>query len=281
MLSYRHSFHAGNHADVLKHLVLLGVLKKLCAKDKAFSYIDSHSGAGMYDLLSSNALMKAEHGSGISRLWQQDLKHPLLQDYLACVASYNKDGRLRFYPGSPAIALWQARTQDRLQLLDLQPEELGVLQYYLGRDERVSIHQRDAFEGLLALTPPEPRRGLALIDPSFEQKEDYQRVVTTAQKVLRRWPVGIMAIWYPILGSARDRSPWLKRALQRAKLNTVTSIELRVAEQAEEYGMHGSGVLLINTPWQFSTLMQEVLEEVVPLLGDKTSFLIETLTEAE
>ena len=281
MLSYRHSFHAGNHADVLKHLVLLGVLKKLCTKDKPFSYLDSHSGAGMYDLLSANALMNAEHDSGISRLWKQDLKHPLLQDYLACIASFNPDGNLRFYPGSPAYALWLARAQDRLQLLDLQPEELGVLQYYLGRDERVSIHQRDAFEGLLALTPPEPRRGVALIDPSFEQKEAYQRVVTTAQKVMRRWPVGIMAIWYPILGLARDRSPWLKGALQREKLNAVTSIELRVAEQAEEFGMHGSGIILINTPWQFPELMQEVLEEVAPLLGDSVSFTIETLTEAD
>ena len=281
MLSYRHSFHAGNHADVLKHIVLLGVLKKLCAKDKAFSYIDSHSGAGMYDLLSSNALMNAEYESGISRLWKHDFKNALLQDYLACVRSFNEDGELRFYPGSPAFALWSARSQDRLQLLDLQPEELGVLQYYLGRDERVSIHQRDAFEGLLALTPPEPRRGLALIDPSFEQKEDYQRVVNVAKKVMRRWPVGIMAIWYPILASDRDRSPWLKAALQREKLSSVMSIELRVAEQAQEYGMHGSGMLLINTPWQFSALMQDVFEEVVPLLGDNASFLIETLTEAE
>ena len=281
MLSYRHSFHAGNHADVLKHLVLLGLLKKLCGKDKAFSYIDSHSGAGMYDLLSSNALMNAEYESGISRLWKHDFKHALLKDYLACVRSFNEDGELRFYPGSPAFALWLARSQDRLQLLDLQPEELGVLQYYLGRDERVSIHQRDAFEGLLALTPPEPRRGLALIDPSFEQKEDYQRVVNVAKKVMRRWPVGIMAIWYPILASDRDRSPWLKAALQREKLSSVTSIELRIAEQAQEYGMHGSGMLLINTPWQFSALMQDVFEEVVPLLGDNASFLIETLTEAE
>lgn len=281
MLSYRHSFHAGNHADVLKHLVLLGVLKKLCAKDKAFSYLDSHSGAGMYDLLSSNALMNAEHDSGIGRLWQRDLKHPLLQDYLACVASFNEAGQLRFYPGSPAIALWQARAQDRLQLLDLQPEELGVLQYYLGRDERVSIHQRDAFEGLLALTPPVPRRGVVLIDPSYEQKEDYQRVVTTARKVLRRWPVGVIAIWYPILAAARDRSPWLKGALQRDKLNAVTSIELRVAEQAQEYGMHGSGIVLVNTPWQFAALLREVLEELVPLLGEQASFSIETLTEAE
>lgn len=281
MLSYRHSFHAGNHADVLKHLVLLGLLNKLRAKDKAFSYLDSHSGAGMYDLLSANALMNAEHNSGISRLWQRDFKHALLQEFLSCVASFNPDGQLRFYPGSPSIALCLARAQDRLQLLDLQPEELGVLHYYLGRDDRVSIHQRDAFEGLLALTPPEPRRGLALIDPSFEQKEDYQRVVTVAQKLLRRWPVGIVAIWYPLLGSARDRSPWLKGALQREKLNAVTSIELRVAEQSEEYGMHGSGMLLINTPWQFSELMQEVLSEVTPSLGENATFVIETLTAAE
>lgn len=281
MLSYRHSFHAGNHADVLKHLVLLGLLHKLREKDKPFSYLDSHSGAGMYDLLSHNALMNAEHESGISRLWEKDLKHPLVKDYLACIASFNKDERLRFYPGSPAFAQWAARPQDRLQLLDLQTEELEHLHYYLGRDERVSIHQRDAFEGLLALTPPEPRRGLALIDPSFEEKDDYQRVVGVARKLLRRWPVGIVAIWYPILGLARDRSPWLKSALHREKLPAVTSFELRVAEQAEEFGMHGSGLLLINTPWQFAHLMQEVFEEVLPLLGQSASFSVETLTEAD
>jgi len=281
MLSYRHSFHAGNHADVLKHLVLLGVLNKLREKDKAFSYLDSHSGAGMYDLFSSNAMMNAEHGSGIGRLWKQDLKHPLLRDYLACVASYNQDGRLHFYPGSPSIAQWASRPQDRLQLLDLQAEELEYLRYYLGRDERVSIHQRDAFEGLLALTPPEPRRGLALIDPSFEEKEDYQRVVAVVKKMLRHWSVGIVAIWYPMLGMARDRSPWLKSALQREKVNSLTCIELRVAEQSEEYGMHGSGILLANTPWQFPTLMREVLTEVLPLLGEGASFTIDTLTESE
>lgn len=281
MLSYRHGFHAGNHADVLKHLVLLGVLQKLCEKDKPFSYIDSHCGAGMYDLWSANALMNAEYESGIARLWQQPVQHPLLQKYLACVASFNSDERLHFYPGSPACAQWASRTQDRLQLLDLQTEELAALRYYMGDDERVSIHQRDAFEGLLALTPPEPRRGLVLIDPSYEQKEDYQRVVSVSGKLHKRWPVGIVAIWYPLLGEARDRSVWLKNALRREKFASLTSVELRVAPQSAEFGMHGSGVVLINTPWQFTDLMRSALEELVPLLGAGASFALEVLAEEE
>jgi len=277
MLSYRHSFHSGNHADVLKHLLLLSVLQKLGEKDKAYSYIDSHSGAGLYDLQSANALMNVEHETGVSRLWQQSFTHPLLQDYLACVGSFNKDNQLHYYPGSPAVAQWASRAQDRLQLLDLQTEELEILRQFLGRDERISIHQRDAFEGLLALTPPEPRRGLVLIDPSYEDKADYQRVVNIVRKLHRRWPVGVIAIWYPLLGKARDKGVWLKEALAKEEVNGLSSYELSVGEQSEEFGMHGSGMLLVNTPWQTQDQMQGAFDEALPLLGATTKFAIKTL----
>lgn len=277
MLSYRHSFHSGNHADVLKHMLLLAVLRKLGEKDKAYSYIDSHSGAGIYDLQSANALMNAEYETGVARLWQQSFAHPLLQDYLACVSSFNKDQQLHYYPGSPAVAQWASRAQDRLQLLDLQTEELEILRQFLGRDERISIHQRDAFEGLLALTPPEPRRGLVLIDPSYEDKADYQRVVNVVRKLHRRWSVGVIAIWYPLLGKARDRGEWLKNSLAKEELNGLSSYELRVAEQSEEFGMHGSGMLLVNTPWQTQDQLQGAFDEALPLLGDTAKFAIETL----
>ncbi len=276
MLSYRHSFHSGNHADLLKHLLLLALLQKFGEKDKPFTYIDSHSGAGIYDLQSTNARMNMEHESGISRLWRRDLAHPLLQRYLACVESVNQDEQLQYYPGSPAVAQWALRAQDRLHLIDLQSAEIETLRGFLGRDGRISIHQRDAFEGLLALSPPEPRRGLALIDPSYENKADYQRVVTTVRKLQRRWPVGVIAIWYPLLAKARDQSDWLKASLLREGLEGISTYELSVAAQANEYGMHGSGMLVINTPWQTQAQLQGAFDEALPLLAPEAEFVIAT-----
>ncbi len=276
MLSYRHSFHSGNHADLLKHLLLLALLQKLAEKDKPFSYIDSHSGAGIYDLRSASAQMNKEHETGIARLWQHEFVNPLLQRYLSCVRSVNPDEQLHYYPGSPGVAQWAMRAQDRLALLDLQSEEIDILRSFLGRDERVSIHQRDAFEGLLALTPPQPRRGMVLIDPSYENKADYQRVVAAVQKLQRRWPVGVIAIWYPLLAKARDQSAWLKANLMRAGFGDISSYELRICAQSDEYGMYGSGMLLINTPWQTQAQMQAAFDEVLPALAPEASFEIQT-----
>lgn len=281
MLSYRHSFHAGNHADLLKHLVLLALVRKLGEKDKPFTCLDSHAGAGTYDLQSANALMNAEYESGIARLWRQPVKSPLLQDYLDCVEALNPDGELHYYPGSPAVARWALRERDRLLLLDLQQEEVELLRAHMRGDARIAIHQRDAFEGVLALTPPDPRRGLVLIDPSYEQKADYQRVVDCVHKLHRRWPVGILAVWYPLLGEARDRSEWLKRALQQERLDAVSCIELAVSPQTPEFGMHGSGMLLVNTPWQLERVLEDALNEVLPRLGVDAHFSIETLSESE
>lgn len=279
MLSYRHGYHAGNHADVLKHLVLLGLLQRLLGKDKPFTYIDSHSGGGIYDLNSAEARLNTEHASGISKLWHNSSTDPLLNLYVGKVRALNDDGRLRWYPGSPMLAADCLRADDRMHLLELHPAEVEELRFNhlhgLGTDDRVSIHQRDAFEGLLAISPPEPRRGLALIDPAYEDKQDYQKVLNAVLKLQRRWPVGIIAVWYPLLARARDRSAWLKSALSRENLPDLLSLELSVQPQEEEFGMHGSGMLIVNTPWQFREQMQATLSALMGELGDGCSFSID------
>lgn len=274
MLSYRHGFHAGNHADVLKHLVLLGLLQKLSAKEKPFTCIDSHGGGGLYDLFNEHAQTNREHESGIGSLWEVPVTDPLLASYVARVAASNTKGRLRFYPGSPVLIQSALRAQDRLHVLELHPAESESLHHYLGHDRRVSLHHRDAFEGLLALTPPEPRRGMALIDPSYELKKDYQRVHATLVKLHRRWPVGILALWYPLLAKQRDHSAWLCSALGREALPDVLRVELTVQEQAVESGMHGSGMLLVNTPWQLREQLEKTLTALVAILGSDAHFRI-------
>jgi len=277
MLSYQHGFHAGNHADVVKHLVLLGLLRKLQAKDKPFTCIDSHGGAGVYDLCSRQASLNAEHDSGISLLWQQSLQDPLLADYQRQVGAFN-DHRLRVYPGSPLLIQANLRADDRLQVIELHPAEIEYLRHHLGEDRRVGVHHRDAFEGLLALCPPEPRRGLALIDPSYENSSDYRRVVDTLVRLHRRWPVGIVAVWYPKLGLRRDRSAWLCRAVARAGLPNCLNIELDAAAQTEDFGMHGSGMLVVNAPWQFDRMLEPALQELRGFMSKEAAWRITWLT---
>jgi len=278
MLSYQHGYHAGNHADVVKHLVLLGLLRRLQTKDKPFTCIDSHGGAGMYDLRSRQSSLNAEHDSGISLLWQQSLQDPLLADYQRQVGAFN-DHHLRVYPGSPLLIQANLRDDDRLQVIELHPGEIEYLKHHLGGDRRVGVHHRDAYEGLLGLCPPEPRRGLALIDPAYENKSDYQRVVDTLGKLHRRWPVGIVAVWYPKLGVRRDRSAWLCRAVARAGLPKCLNIELDATAQAEDFGMHGSGMLVVNAPWQFDQMLAPALRELCGLMGEAAAWRINWLTD--
>jgi 23S rRNA (adenine2030-N6)-methyltransferase len=277
MLSYRHGYHAGNHADALKHLVLLALLNKLLAKDKPFTYIDTHSGAGLYDLESEFASVNAEHHSGVGVLGEQAINDALLNQYRDQILGCNPSGGVRFYPGSPCLSQSLLRPTDKLQLIELHSAEIDALKANVGRDARVSIHQRDAFEGLLALTPPQPRRGLALIDPSYEDKQDYLRVVSTLQKVNRHWPVGVLALWYPLLAKQRDHGLTLVERLSRAGLPDLLDVRLIAEEQQEEFGMHGSGMLIINTPWLLEETLRPALDELVALMGSGASVSITRL----
>ena len=214
MLSYRHGFHAGNHADVLKHVVLVQLIEHLLRKDKALWVIDTHAGAGAYSLEAGYAARNAEFANGIGRLWKrQDLPAPV-RDYLAQVRAANPDGVLRQYPGSPQIALQMLRPQDRLRCFELHSTDSKALQeHFRAAGRRVAVVAGDGFAALKSVLPPPSRRGLVLIDPSYELAEHYRDVRTAMRDALQRFATGTYAVWYPLL--QRREAENLPQELQR------------------------------------------------------------------
>jgi 23S rRNA (adenine2030-N6)-methyltransferase len=200
MLSYRHAFHAGNHADVLKHFVLMQVLSYTNQKDKPYWYIDTHAGAGMYQLNTGYAAQNAEFESGIFPLWHADRLNQPLNDFLTLIQSFNADGKLIYYPGSPMVAQSLLRASDKMRLFELHPNDYKILlENFKGKDRTVKIEKQDGFSGIKAILPPPPRRAVILIDPPYEEKQDYQRVVTCIKESLIRFATGTYLIWYPQL----------------------------------------------------------------------------------
>jgi len=265
MLSYRHSFHAGNHADVFKHLVLTRVLTHLTAKDKPFSYLESHAGGGVYSLEGAEAQKTGEANQGIFKILdisQKDLAGSvgeLVQPYLdLCRPLVNNQS---LYPGSPHIASSLSRPEDSLTLMELHPTEIDVLKAHLVGDPRIHIHHREGFEGLKALTPPDPRRGLALLDPSYEVASDYRKAAQTVIQVARRWPVGILILWYPLVQRRAAELQEMRLMLKNAGLGATLWSELKVGlpqskttledlEREQGFGMEGSGLFVVNPPWK-------------------------------
>ena len=267
MLSYRHAFHAGNHADVLKHFIEVQLLRYLDKKDKPYWVIDTHAGAGCYSLDTGYATQNAEYESGIARLWQRDDLPAPLQEYVGLVKRLNPDGRLSLYPGSPLIALEMIRSQDRLRLFELHPSDYEILQEnFASHGNRVLIQKADGFSALKALLPPPPRRALILIDPPYEDKQDYQRVVTALGEGLKRFSNGIYAVWYPQLQSsyARELPQQLKQLPVKSWLHVALSIQ---APSAEGFGMHGSGMFILNPPWTLHDELKIVMPYLVKVLG--------------
>lgn len=277
MLSYRHAFHAGNHADVLKHFVELELLRYLAQKDKPFWYLDTHAGAGCYALDSAYAAKHAEYASGIARLWETtDLPAPLA-GYVAVVRQLNPDGALRLYPGSPLVARHVLREQDRMRLFELHPTDYALLeQNFAGHGSRVVLQQADGFGALKALLPPPPRRALVLIDPPYEEKQDYRRVVDALQEGLKRFSTGTYAVWYPQLqrSEAQQLAEKLKRLPAQNWLHVALSVQ---TPSADGFGMHGSGLFIINPPWTLHATLQEVMPVLAACLGQdgKGSFVLE------
>ncbi|WP_416304859.1 23S rRNA (adenine(2030)-N(6))-methyltransferase RlmJ [Neptunicella sp. SCSIO 80796] len=261
MFSYRHAYHAGNYADVFKHLCQMMIINKLKEKQKPFVYMDSHSGAGLYQLDSDMASKNKEFRAGVDRLVDKAADNPELLAYLQLVNEFRVDNQ---YPGSPAIAAHLLRAQDRLCLMEWHNNEFANLQRYLYRDKRVACHHRDGYEGLVALTPPDPARGLILIDPPYELAEDYQKVVQVISKIQQRWPTGIIALWYPLLASQRDKSQPMIEALHATQPINLYVAEVWVKQQQQELGMHGSGMAFINLPWQ----LDGKIEACLPLLAE-------------
>ncbi len=267
MLSYRHAYHAGSHADVLKHSVLLELLSYFNRKDKSWHYIDTHAGGGCYALESEQAGRTAEHLEGIARIWDRtDLPEPLA-NYRAAVAQFNPHGRLLFYPGSPALAMTMARPQDRLRLFELHPADFESLERtFAGEVERVQCRKVDGFAGLKSLLPPVSRRALVLIDPSYEVKDDYRQVVDCLRDAMRRFPTGTYAVWYPLLARPEARS--LPTRLAGLGAESWLDVRLAVRGPARDgFGMFGSGMFIINPPWVLPERLEAMMPWLVSTLG--------------
>ena len=281
MLSYRHAFHAGNHADVLKHFVLVRLLRHLALKDKPFAVIDTHAGAGAYGLDAGYATRNAEHESGIARLWSRTDLPPALADYVDLVRGMNAAGKLTFYPGSPYLAAKLLRPQDRLRLFEMHPTDVELLGKTFQDDgRRVIVTRGDGFAGLKSLLPPPSRRGLVLIDPSYEDKADYPRVVEALKDSLKRFPTGIYAIWYPHLARTEARRlPERLRAIHGVAWLDA-SLSVRKPATAEP-GMTGSGMFIVNPPWTLAETLRECLPELKSILAldSGSSFHIEASPE--
>ncbi len=264
MLSYRHSFHAGNHADVLKHTVQSLILGSLKAKDKAFVYVDTHAGAGAYDLASKEMEKTGEYLDGIQRLWQQDCP-AALEAYIAVVKKLNPSGELRHYPGSPLLAAELCRSQDRLQLSELHPADFPRLESLFRGDRRIQIHKVDGYANLKALLPPIERRGVILIDPPYELDHEYSDVVNGVMDGLKRWGTGTFAIWYPVV--QRTDVSFLERKFSAAGLPSTLQIELNVLPENNRFGMTGSGMIVVNPPWKLASTMDDLLPWLATALG--------------
>jgi 23S rRNA (adenine2030-N6)-methyltransferase len=277
MLSYRHAFHAGNFADVLKHVVLLEILAYLTQKEKPFCVIDTHAGGGKYALDSDFALKTREFDTGISQLWQRDNLPPSVANYVEMQKRFNQNGQFKTYAGSPLLIKQMLRAKDRLCLFELHSNEFEILKTNMKLDKRVQLEKADGLKSSLALLPPTERRGLVLIDPSYEMKSDYSDVVKTLIQMHKRFATGTYVLWYPVI--ERGRNEILENAFKKSGIPNVQLFELGINVDNSGRGMNASGMIIINPPWNLTATMQTVLPFLANILGENGTgnFRIETL----
>ncbi|MFC2553522.1 MAG: 23S rRNA (adenine(2030)-N(6))-methyltransferase RlmJ [Rodentibacter sp.] len=265
MLSYRHSFHAGNHADVLKHIVLMLILENLKLKDKGFYYLDTHAGVGRYQLSSDEAEKTGEYKEGIGRLWERTDLPQEISRYVDLIKNLNFGAKtLRYYAGSPLIAAQLLRPQDRALLTELHPRDFPLLRNNFKEFKNVSVKCDNGFQQLKATLPPKERRGLVLIDPPYELKEDYDLVVKAAEEGYKRFATGTYAIWYPVV--LRQQTKRIFKGLQASGIRKILKIELAVRPDSDQRGMTASGMAVINPPWTLENQMKAMLPYLVKTL---------------
>ena len=285
-MNYQHAFHAGNFADVHKHIVLARILDYLRSKPAPFRVIDTHAGAGRYNLLGPEADRAGEWRSGIARVLPlrrfgpdgtgaPDSAQTLLAPYLDIVASLNRDGALRLYPGSPLIAKALLRPQDRLIACELEPRAAASLKAALRGDPRAKVLPIDGWIALNANVPPKERRGLVLIDPPYEEADDFHRLSGAFAQAHRKWPTGLYLLWYPI--KAREAADALARRLRRLGVAKVMRCELLIGEPRPDAGLVGSGLILANPPYPLADELEVVLPALARLLGPGSSHRIDWL----
>lgn len=264
MFSYRHAFHAGNHADVLKHLVLMLCIDHMNSKDKPYTLVDTHAGAGVYAIDSEQAKKTGEYLEGIARLWNRiDLPAPM-KPYMDALQVCSGGLKLRRYPGSPWLAEHFARKNDTLRFCELHSTDFALLRrQFKDAGRRVSVEQADGFEVLKAALPPPSRRGLVLIDPSYEIKSDYMKVAAAIKDALKRFATGTYLVWHPMLPTieANQLPDKLKKAGASHWLHATLMVR---APATKGRGMHGSGMFVVNPPWTLAA----ALESCLPFLAD-------------
>jgi 23S rRNA (adenine2030-N6)-methyltransferase len=287
-MNYRHHYHAGNYADVFKHVLLVQLIRAMQRKEKGLLYLDTHAGRGSYDLGATSALPDGrerapEWPQGIGRLWGEASPPPVLSDYLALVRRFNdRHGatgpELRYYPGSPWFAKLLLRPQDRMALCELRPDDAEALDFEFAREARVTVQATDGYTGLKAMLPPPEKRALVLIDPPFESKGEFADVLRGLGEALRRLPAAVCAVWYPVAERARVEE--FHRGLAGMAPPPVFWAELNVAGDGAQLRMKGCGLLLVNPPWKIDAEIRAVLPALVERLkvdsgaGAQTAWLV-------
>ena len=271
-MNYRHAFHAGNHADVLKHVVLLALCDALTAKPAPCFALDTHAGRGLYKLDGESAQKTGEAQDGIARLVAEGPRDPAIQRYLNAVRACRQEHGSHAYPGSPWLLAHALREQDRIAACELLPEEAAALEDNFARDPRVAVHQRDGYAAIKAMLPPKHgatrfARGLVLIDPPYEaQLDEFDIAIKALREGLARWPQGMFALWYPIKQGRALQSFQRKAAAIEAKSALV--LELLVRPDDSPLRMNGSGMLILNAPWQFDAAMRHAMTALQAALGE-------------
>jgi len=280
-LNYRHAFHAGSFADVFKHVLLCRILHHLRGKETAFRVIDTHAGAGVYDLTGPEASRGGEWKNGIARLLAAKLSADvaaLLAPYLDVIGSLNATSQLTTYPGSPALVRAWLRAQDRLVACELESGAFTALSRSMQRDTRIKTIEIDGWTALKAYVPPKERRGLVLVDPPYERDDEYRRLAASFAEAHRKWPAGIYALWYPIKG--RSEPDALAKRLRRLELQKMLRAELIVSPLRDPTRLNGSGLVLVNPPWTLEGELKTLLPELARILGsdDKGRFTLDWLS---
>jgi 23S rRNA (adenine2030-N6)-methyltransferase len=281
-VNYRHEFHAGNFADVFKHTVLCRILSYLRGKPAAFRVIDTHAGAGLYDLTGDAATRGGEWHDGIEKVLSAEMPAgaaALFAPYLEIVGACNKGGQLRVYPGSPALIRALLRPQDRLIACELEPQAHRALARYLRGDDRARVLEIDGWMALNAYVPPKERRGLVLVDPPFEADSDFANLAGGLASAHRKWATGIYALWYPIKG--RREADLLAKRIGRLQLPKVLRAEILVAPLGDPARLGGAGMVLVNPPWTLESELSAILPALVRIFGGRgrPGFRLDWLSE--
>ncbi|SFT74178.1 23S rRNA (adenine(2030)-N(6))-methyltransferase RlmJ [Mesorhizobium sp. YR577] len=269
-MNYRHAYHAGNFADVVKHAVLARLVEYLKQKDKAFRVIDTHAGIGLYDLSSEEAQKTGEWHGGIGRLLDAKIEPKaakLLAPYLDAVRSADPDGEFLAYPGSPLIVRRLLRKQDRLSAIELHPADFQLLKALFADDFQVRVNELDGWLALGAHLPPKEKRGLVLVDPPFEQEGEFERLVDGLQRAHKRWPGGIYALWYPI--KDRQAVADFREALAGCGIPKILDIRFELRKPSREPRLDGTGMIVVNPPYTLEAELQAMLTALHALLAEE------------